>query len=189
MNVAENGSAGRARSATTETKNSRAKVLYRARPLPEPVDDPDLLDWSNPGTRIRLINALMADPGPFSFLSRRGVAVLGVLIDRRNPHTGQLDPSWLNLGAGARYKDRSVAYALAELRRHGLIASVRRCYGLRPTSCAYVLTCKLLSLAGLVAEHAPTLCAKCRSAPALIPVCQRSETGFFEFCEREYREP
>ncbi|MFS8068158.1 MAG: hypothetical protein ACMG6S_17530 [Byssovorax sp.] len=167
MNVAESGSAGRARSATTETKNARAKVLFRERPLPEPVDDPDLLDWTNPGTRIRLINALMADPGPFSFLRRRAVAVLEVLINRRNPHTGQLDPSWLNLGAGARYKDRSVAYALSELRRNGLIASVRRCYGLRPTSCAYVLTCTLLVLAGLVKEHDPGTCAKCRSAAAL----------------------
>ena len=167
MNVAESGGAGRARSAPTETKNARAKVLSRARPVPEPVDDPDLLDWSNPGTRIRLINALMADPGPFSFLARRAVAVLEVLINRRNPHTGQLDPSWLNLGAGARYKDRSVAYALSELKRHGLIASVRRCYGLRPTSCAYVLTCKLLSLAGLVRDHAPTSCEKCRSAAAM----------------------
>ena len=167
MNVAESGSAGRARSATTETKNAREKVLYRTRPLPEPVDDPDLLDWTNPGTRIRLVNALMADPGPFSFLSRRAVAVLGVLIDRRNPHTAQLDPSWLNLGAGARYKDRSVAYALSELRRHGLIASVRRCYGLTPTSCAYVLTCKLLGLAGLVQDHEPSTCNKCRSAAAM----------------------
>jgi hypothetical protein len=131
------------------------------------VDDPDLLDWTNPGTRIRLINALMADPGPFSFLSRRAVAVLEVLINRRNPHTGQLDPSWLNLGAGARYKDRSVAYAVSELRRHGLIASVRRCYGLTPTSCAYVLTCKLLGLAGLVQDHEPSTCNKCRSAVAM----------------------
>ncbi len=167
MNVAESGSAGRARSAPTETKNARAKVLYRARPLPEPVDDPDLLDWTNPGTRIRLINALMADPGPCSFLSRRAVAVLEVLINRRNPHTGQLDPSWLNLGAGARYKDRSVAYAVAELRRHGLIASERRCYGVTPTSCAYVLTCTLLILAGLVRPHEPDLCEKCRSAAAM----------------------
>jgi hypothetical protein len=142
-------------------------VLSRTRPIPEPVDDPDLLDWTNPGTRIRLINALMADPGPLSFLARRAAAVLEVLINRRNPHTGQLDPSWLNLGAGARYKDRSVAYAVSELRRTGLIASVRRCYGLRPTSCAYVLTCKLLVLAGLVREHAPDSCAKCRSAAAM----------------------
>jgi hypothetical protein len=131
------------------------------------VDDPDLLDWSNPGTRIRLLNALMADPGPFSFLSRRAAAVLEVLINRRNPHTGQLDPSWLNLGAGARYKDRSVAYAVSELRRTGLIASERRCYGLRPTSCAYVLACKLLVLAGLVRDHDPGSCAKCRSATAM----------------------
>jgi hypothetical protein len=109
----------------------------------------------------------MADPGPFSFLRRRAVAVLEVLINRRNPGTGQLDPSWLNLGAGARYKDRSVAYALAELRRNGLIASVRRCYGLRPTSCAYVLTCTLLIGARLVADHAPTSCEKCRSAAAM----------------------
>jgi hypothetical protein len=142
-------------------------VLSRTRPVPEPVDDPDLLDWTNPGTRIRLINALMADPGPLSFLARRAAAVLEVLINRRNPHTGQLDPSWLNLGAGARYKDRSVAYAVSELRRYGLIASVRRCYGLRPTSCAYVLTCKLLVLAGIVRDHAPDSCAKCRSAAAM----------------------
>jgi hypothetical protein len=166
VNVAESGGAGRARTAPTETKTDRAK-LYRARPVPEPVNGPDLLDWTNPGTRTRLINALMALPGPFSLLARRAVAVLAVLINRRNSHTGQLDPSWLNLGAGARYKDRSVAYALSELKRHGLIASVRRCYGLRPTSCAYVLTCKLLVLAGLVKDHPPDSCAECRSAAAM----------------------
>jgi hypothetical protein len=109
----------------------------------------------------------MALPGPLAFLTRRAIAVLLVLIARRNPASGQLDPSWGNLGAGTRYKERSVGYALAELRHHGLIASMRRCYGLAPTSCAYLLTCKLLILAGLVKDHEPGTCAKCRSAAAM----------------------
>ena len=167
MSLSGHGATGRARSAFAETEPARGRERYRSRPQPEPVDRPDLLNWESPRTKTVLINMLMAKQGPLAFLTRRAAMVLVVLIHRRNPTTGQLDPSWLNLGAGARYKDRSVAYGLAELRRHDLIASERRCYGLTPTSAAYVLTCKLLILARIVKDHAPDTCENCRSAAAM----------------------
>ncbi len=148
MNVAAVAGAGRARSGPGTTNSSRrAKTLPPKEPKPNPLAFPRCEDcagrgwpeaapgdrcptchgegrrvsWSNPLVRVLLQRVVKKPAFAALGLGRPARACLHDLIDRRNSHTGQLNPSREAIGEGVRYKARSISTGTGQLAALGLI--------------------------------------------------------------------
>jgi hypothetical protein len=180
--VAENGGAGRARTAIeapeggpgTSEGPGRAKALPRWMPpggvglrwRPVPVERPELIAWSDPRVKTYLVNLLDDPAGPFADVDGDARVMLKAIAHYRNPWTGECGPGWDRLGRSTSQKRRAVGYTLARLgtapsrqsdkrlfEGYGLVWREKRWRGARRTSSLHGFTCKFLIQAGLLLPH------------------------------------
>ncbi len=176
MSLAEARGAGRARSATSETRDASPPRAKPQRWQPAVVATPGEVNFHHVRLREYLGNLLNEEGGVFAHVDGDARKLIKELLHCRNPDTGKCCPSWPYLARAIGDSDRNVGYILARLdsgpsrqsdgrivEGHGLIWRRRNRSGFRRLATQYGITCQFLVLAGLVLPHN---CMECRCGVA-----------------------
>lgn len=176
MSLAEARGAGRARSATSETRNALPPRAKPQRWQPAVVATPGEVNFRHVRLREYLGNLLNEEGGVFAHVDGDARKLIKELLHCRNPDTGKCCPSWPYLARAIGDSDRNVGYILGRLdsgpsrqsdgrivEGHGLIWRRRNRSGFRRLATQYGITCQFLVLAGLVLPHN---CMECRCGAA-----------------------
>ena len=176
MSLAEARGAGRARSATSETRDALPPRAKPQRWQPAVVATPGEVNFHHVRLREYLGNLLNEEGGVFAHVDGDARKLIKELLHCRNPDTGKCCPSWPYLARAIGDSDRNVGYILGRLdsgpsrqsdgrvvEGHGLIWRRRNRSGFRRLATQYGITCQFLVLAGLVLPHN---CMECRCGAA-----------------------
>ncbi|MBK8824312.1 MAG: hypothetical protein IPN58_17395 [Anaerolineales bacterium] len=83
--------------------------------MPEPAATGDDVQWGNPLTRTRAINALNDPAGPLAFLDAMARDLLKNFFHHRNTRTGEITPGCARLAFELPFKERAIFYTLGRL--------------------------------------------------------------------------